>query len=1310
MGTMRKRIAASVLSALLACGLVPAAAWGAPTGQIAGDGAEAAAASESASAAAEPLGAEGSYAEHEALALVAGDAAAPFSRSGGEDLLAGAESLMGVSAAAAGEALGETASAGHARAAAALALLGDDEDADASAPADGDARVAVPDPAEGEARIVLVRDESRTTEELIAALEADPRVLAAEPNWTLELADEAAQPDADLATEPAVGDSASDTAADSASGAVADDPENAVIADPENDADGNLGNDAVASSGNDTAANSESDAAAPTSASSASTTPDLTGFQWAYGNDGTLGGAGAAGIDMGYDGWNGQVGTTSDDVVVAVVDGGVDAANPDLADKMWNLSDYPEFQAYAQANGLGDEHGFFLPGEFSSSYAGFANASAGHGTHVAGIIAAAWNGEGVSGISQNARLMSVRTSTQLSSVLQCYQYIQAAIAYGVPVKVANNSWTLGASQSQVVNAAVTQLGRLGVTSMFGTGNSATDMDAQSMTAGLLGQNPYAVTVDAVDPTGDMSVFSNYGVQTSHVMAPGSTILSTFPTEFSQYLGEGDDDAVLYESFDEASRTSAAARDLSIALEEESGAHVVAGGKRFDGQAALAVPYAPARLDQESDPSGVQWAQSVPIDLSAVPQGERPRYLSLRYAAAESSYPDAQCVAQAQVAVRTTDGGFANLNAGENSFSAFGDAWGGFYVELPDNVDWRNFQLRVGVMLMAFDMTGGVRHTSPVAGEVLIDSIGMGSDLVPYQYNQGTSMAGPAVAGAAAVLAERFPDDTADERAARIRGAARAASGADWGAYCRTGGMVDVDASADPAPEVSRVEDAGDAVAVTGWFFGDGARATLGGQDAVVRSSAPAADGSDATTLMVEKPDGLAGGRVEVVVTAADGAQGRFFAAIDPASDGEGAALYDQADLPVPANLQDWGAWQLVGFAGDVYALPRFSGSLSVVANPLRYDPQTRTWSEAAPAADVLQEAGVAMVMDITGATLDGSLVLCVTGAGEAGIVVAYLSLDANGSWGPIGHQMVGSTPESRPVLFGTLASDGEQLYAFGGMDTAAGGVESTAVLRVDPASGASEQAGSFLTGRAAPNVAYRDGVFVVSGGIALSLQNAAAQGVERVAAGEDGVLASTAVDTAAVVDETGQLVYGVAAAADGFMLVGPEDRDGAADTYELDAAAGATPQLYDKRASQRRLHSSAALAYDGALYVLAGTVEEPYRVFSATAVDTTAQPGDYVAPEPGPDPEPEPGPDPGPEPTPDPDPNPNPTPDPNPGDEPEDGSGAGSDQTEGAADGGTLEPLVSARDELGGVLAASSLAAAAGIAVAVAAARRLTRR
>ena len=120
-------------------------------------------ASASASADLEP----GTYVEHEAIAYVVGDAgsgAGLFSFGG--DVLSGAEDLMDVDA--------DTAAG---------ALSDDGEDA---ASAD-------------EGRLVLVRDESKTTEELIAALEADERVVFAEPNLKVEVPEEDAEDADDLA-------------------------------------------------------------------------------------------------------------------------------------------------------------------------------------------------------------------------------------------------------------------------------------------------------------------------------------------------------------------------------------------------------------------------------------------------------------------------------------------------------------------------------------------------------------------------------------------------------------------------------------------------------------------------------------------------------------------------------------------------------------------------------------------------------------------------------------------------------------------------------------------------------------------------------------------------------------------------------------------------------------------------------------------------------------------------------------------------------------------------------------------------------
>ena len=71
--------------------------------------------------------------------------------------------------------------------------------------------------------------------------------------------------------------------------------------------------------------------------------------------------------------------------------------------------------------------------------------------------------------------------------------------------------------------------------------------------------------------------------------------------------------------------------------------------------------------------------------------------------------------------------------------------------------------------------------------------------------------------------------------------------------------------------------------------------------------------------------------------------------------------------------------------------------------------------------------------------------------------------------------------------------------------------------------------------------------------------------------------------------------------------------------------ACAVPVAFGKRASAEFLHMSSALAYEGRLYVLAGTLGSPYRAFSTTRMETVPQPGDYVVPEPQPSPDSDPG-------------------------------------------------------------------------------------
>ena len=137
----------------------------------------------------------------------------------------------------------------------------------------------------------------------------------------------------------------------------------------------------------------------------------------------------------------------------------------------------------------GDKHGFAVGGDEEAGITSYTGMTSYHGTHVAGTIAAKWDGQGVSGLAPNARIMSVRHNNTLSGMILCFDYLSRACAAGVDVRVSNNSWLLGQGQWRSVDIAVTEVGRKGVASFFCAGNSAYDNDAAGATTTTLADNP-----------------------------------------------------------------------------------------------------------------------------------------------------------------------------------------------------------------------------------------------------------------------------------------------------------------------------------------------------------------------------------------------------------------------------------------------------------------------------------------------------------------------------------------------------------------------------------------------------------------------------------------------------------------------------------------------------------------------------------------------------------------------------------------------------------------------------------------------------
>lgn len=1224
---MAKRISTFFLAVVLAVGLLPLPAM-----------------AEEAAAQPEIRLEPGTYVEHEAIAYVVDGGARARVFSLGGDLIDNAQTLMEVDADAAEEALGDEVGAGETAPAARARMLSLDDASDAPA-----------------GRFVLVHDDSKTTEELIAALQADERVVFAEPNCYVGQVDaetdDVAADVVDIEAGNTVDPDDEGSLTEGSGGDVVDGDAAPGEANDETAAEGasDADEDVAASDDVDDRAEPADDATEveQTTFGSDKDEPasDLTGFQWGMSNDGAMGGVSAdEAVDIDYDAWNNAVAAGGlDDVVVAVIDSGVDETNPDLAGVLWDEGEeYPELTVLG-----GDAHGFSTVPDTTSTSPISAEQS--HGTHVAGIIAAEWNNEGTSGVAPNAKIMSVRSEVDaVSDMLRCINYVTEAAKAGVNVRVANCSWGMGSNASRAFDVAFTQMGKAGVMAVFASGNSDSDMDATLNTISALRDNPYVVVTDSIDASGELSMFSCYGQATTDVVAPGSTILSTWPTSDPQYLGEEDDAAALYESFDGETRVADGVLDegspvaggnavLSFRYPSGESASVAPDEKRFDGDASLELSYN-AEEAISLGAGGLMAVRSNELDLSDLP--EKPRYFSIRMtsecANGGSGYP------QVMVSVNTTDGSQSAPLSVVSEFGIGGDSWTGYFVELPENTDFENFGITISYLNLQISVLGGQRQAQVADGTIYIDSIGLGSDLVPYKYSQGTSMAAPSVTGAAAVIAGMHSEDSAAQLAAYVKGAA---AGDAYEESCSTGGYATVDGAANPSPVPVEAEVAEDGATVTvrGYFVPDDVQVSIGGTSCAVVSRDSTVGGlgdSALTELTVQAPEGFAGGEQWVELAGSNG-NGRMlvqFETIEQEDPTEPqATYYDEMNLPVPDELDDWGGWQLIGFAGDVYALPQ-ENEMNYTAEHgfmMKYDPQLQEWSRVAvPSSEQLAAAGVRNVTSMAGTTYQGSLIVQITSnahteGSEFYTAGSFWRYTVEGTWE---HIPVPSL-DGETLSLSALGSDGESLYVFGGKgsygysdESGDAGGEVKAIFRVDLETGAADEVGEMLRERHNAHVAYHDGVFLVGGGQNASAQEASSMGVERLrvlseaetlpsATGEmteypAGSLVNGAVRMSSLVTETGELAFSSAAVADGFMIVGARcDEDkGVADTYTVPVEDGALPQTYGKLASDQRLLAPAALAYDGKLYVLAATTSAPYRVFSATAVETVAQPGDYAGP------------------------------------------------------------------------------------------------
>lgn len=264
--------------------------------------------------------------------------------------------------------------------------------------------------------------------------------------------------------------------------------------------------------------------------------------QWALNNLGQDGGKARADIDA-LKAWKKARG--SSDVVVAVLDSGVDYTHIDLRSNMWLRPDNIPQYTDDELGTFNDEYGYNGTEQLDDPMD-----DNGHGTHCAGIIGAEGdNNEGIAGINWKVEIMPLKFLGRggfgtTADAIAAINYAIDRKQHGVNVRVINASWG-STSKSKALEDAIRAAGEQGILFVAAAGNDGSNNDQRPHYPSNY-DLPNVISVAALDRTDQLTSFSNFGAKTVHIAAPGKDIISTW----------------LNDDYREASGTSMAAPQVS----------------------------------------------------------------------------------------------------------------------------------------------------------------------------------------------------------------------------------------------------------------------------------------------------------------------------------------------------------------------------------------------------------------------------------------------------------------------------------------------------------------------------------------------------------------------------------------------------------------------------------------------------------------------------------------------------------------------------------------------------------------------------
>ena len=480
---------------------------------------------------------------------------------------------------------------------------------------------------------------------------------------------------------------------------------------------------------------------------------DLSYLQWGYGETDAYGH-----YSIHSPNWNAAGGTNvspEKEAVVAVVDSGIDYTHPDLAPVMVDMTKY--------GMDIGGKYGYNSSGDGDETDP---MDNHGHGTHCAGIIAAAWNGLGTSGVASGVKLCAVRASSNggfsIYSVVKAFMYLAKACDRGMNLKSVNCSFG-GDGLSNTQRLLVNELGRRGAVVCYASGNSTKDNDKNPVKSSAEFNSPYALVVNAANPTYLTAEYSDFGKDTTALFSPGDAILAPVCEESSRYLPSADLNRKAYDTF---------------APGEEDGVQVMYLGTMITEKGTTLSYTKEEFLDLVSnwEEAGVRVTGSESFDNDGcsyeiqVPQLGDPDDRAIFLVSVPVDEADASAISNFGLSLKSTlsksiawirpvfydyDENVRMSVGGTDGWLRPSDVWCSFDVPMETDglTGYPYYNGRMFFFIMLSDYQATSRSTP-----LYLDCVGGGTDILRYAFFQGTSMATPAVTGSVAVMFEQLEQE------------------------------------------------------------------------------------------------------------------------------------------------------------------------------------------------------------------------------------------------------------------------------------------------------------------------------------------------------------------------------------------------------------------------------------------------------------------------------------------------------------------------------------------------------------------------